>query len=75
MLGENLGHPLAILEADARYRHQKLHCYVREDFALSYLLLDRLRQKLDQGQTTRYPAHATVETPRQLIQPVAETLL
>jgi hypothetical protein len=73
--GEYRSHPLAILEAEAGYRHQKLHRRVRQDFALSYLLLDRLRQKLDQGLTTRYPAHAAVEAPRQLIQSVAEALL
>jgi hypothetical protein len=75
MLSEDRGHPLAVLQADAGYWYQKLHRRVREDFAFSYLLLDRLRQKLDQRQTARYPAHAAVESPCQLIQSVAEALL
>jgi hypothetical protein len=50
MLGERRGHPLAVLQVDAGYRHQKLHRYVRGDFALAYLLLDGFRQKFDQRQ-------------------------
>lgn len=50
MLGERRGHPLAVLQIDAGYRHKKLHRYMRGDFALAHLLLDGLRQKLDQRQ-------------------------
>jgi hypothetical protein len=42
MLGENRGHPLAILQALAGYRHQKLHGHLRRDLAFAYLLLDGL---------------------------------
>ena len=48
MLGERRGHPLAVLQVDAGYRHQELHRYVRGDFTLAHLLLDGLRQKFDQ---------------------------
>ena len=75
MLGERRRHPLAIVQADARHRHQKLHRYVRGDFALAHLLLDGLRQKLHQRQPPRYPAHATVKPARQLVQSIAEALL
>ncbi len=75
MLGEDGGHPLAILQALARCRHQKLHRHLRRDFALADLLLDRFRQRLHQRQPPRYPTHAAIEPARQLIQSVAEALL
>jgi len=43
MLGEDRGHPLAVLPIDAGRRHQKLHRHVRADLALPHLLLDRFR--------------------------------
>jgi len=75
MLGEDGGHPLAILQALARRRHQKLHRHLGRDFALAHLLLDRFRQSLHQRQPPRYPAHAAIKPARQLIQSVAEALL
>ena len=75
MLGEDRRHPLAILQALARHRHQKLHRYLRQDLALAHLLLDRFRQNLHQRQPPRYPTHAAVESARQLIEPVAEAPL
>ncbi len=75
MLGEDRRHPLAILQALARHRHQKLQRHLRQDLALAHLLLDRFRQNLHQRQPPRYPAHAAIEPARQLIQPVAEALL
>jgi hypothetical protein len=44
MLSEGGGHPLAVLQADARHRYQKLHGHVGGDSALAHLLLDGLRQ-------------------------------
>jgi hypothetical protein len=75
MLGEDGGHPLAVLQALPRHRNQKLHRHLRCNLALTHLLLDGLRQKLHQGQAPRHPTHAAVEPPRQLLQAVAETLL
>lgn len=75
VLSEDRGHPLAVLHALACHRHQKLHRRLRQDLALAHLLLDAFRQKLHQGQPPRYPAHATVEPARQLLQSVAEALL
>jgi len=75
MLGEDGGHPLTILQALARHRHQKLHRHLRQDLALAHLLLDGFRQKFHQRQPPRYPAHAAVEPACQLIESVAETLL
>jgi len=75
MLGEDGGHPLAILQALACYRHQKLHRHLRRDLALAHLLLDALRQQFHQRQPPPNPAHAAIEPPRQLIQAVAEALL
>ena len=44
MLGEDRRHPLAILQALAGHRHQKLQCHLRRNLALAHLLLDRFRQ-------------------------------
>jgi hypothetical protein len=43
MLREHGGHALAVVEADARYRYQKLHGQVGGDSALAHLLLESLR--------------------------------
>lgn len=43
MLGENGCHALAVLQALACHRHQKLHRHLRRDLALAHLLLDRFR--------------------------------
>ena len=75
MLGEDSGHALAVLQALPCYRQQKLHGRLRQDLAFAHLLLDGLGQKLYQRQPPRYPTHATIESPRELFQAVAETLL
>lgn len=75
MLGEDRRHPLAIFQALARHRHQKLQGHLRQDRALAHLLLDGLWQNLHQCQPPRYPAHAAIKAARQLIEPVAEALL
>jgi hypothetical protein len=41
--GEDGRHPLAILQALTRHRHQKLHGHLRQNLALAHLLLDRFR--------------------------------
>ena len=75
MLGEDRRHPLAILQALARHRHQKLQRHLRRDPALAHLLLNGFRQNLHQRQPARYPAHATIEPARQLLEPIAKALL
>jgi len=42
MLGESGGHPLAVVQAAARYRHQKLHGHVGGELAFAHLLLEGL---------------------------------
>ena len=64
MLGEVRRHPLAILQALARHRHQKLQRHLRRDLALAHLLLNGFWQNLHQRQPPRYPAHAAVESAR-----------
>ena len=71
---ERFSHPIAVLEARPRHRHQKLRRHMRGDVPVAHLLLDRFRKKLHQGQPARYPAHAPVEPARHLIQAVAELL-
>jgi len=66
---------VAMLQVLACHRHQKLHRHLRQDFALAHLLLDDFRQNLHQRQPSRYPAHAAIQSARQLIQRIAEALL
>ncbi len=73
--GERRSHALAVFQADARRRHQVLHCQVRPDAALAHLLLDRFRQQLDQRQPPRHPARAAIKAARQFVQAIAEALL
>jgi len=75
ILGEDRSHLLASFQADARHRHQKLHGHLRGDLAFAHLLLNAFRQEFHQCQPPRYPTHAAVEPPCQLIQAIAETLL
>jgi hypothetical protein len=75
VLGEDLRHPLAILDTLACHRHQKLQGHLRQDLALAHLLLGRFGQNLHQRQPPRYPAHAAIELARQVIQPIAEAQL
>src|ERR1039457_6016299 len=75
VLDESGGHPRAVLQADARHRRQILHGQLRRDRSFAHLLLDRFRQRLDQRQPPRHPAHAAVEAARQLLQRVAKALL
>jgi len=75
MLGERRCHPLAIVQIDARHRHEKLHGQVRRNLAFAHLLLNGVREKFHQRQAPRHPTRAAVEAARQLIEPIAETPL
>lgn len=75
MLSKSAGHPLAVFQADARYRHEELHRHVGGDFALAHLLLDGLREKVDQGQPSRHPTRAAIKAARQLLPSIAVALL
>jgi hypothetical protein len=75
ILGEDRGHPLAVVQALARYRHQKLQRRLRQNLALAHLLLDRFRQNLHQRQTPRHPTHTAIKPAGQFVEPVAEALL
>ena len=50
LLREDRRHPLAVFQALAGHRHQKLHRHLRQDLALTHLLLYRFRQNLCQRQ-------------------------
>ncbi len=75
VLDESRGHALAVVHVDSRHRRQILHGQLRAQCSLTHLLLDALRQQLDQRQAPRYPTHAAVESPRQGFQRVAKALL
>ena len=75
VLGEDHGHALAIIQALACHRHQKLQGRLRHNLALTHLPLNRFWQNLHQRQSSRYPAHTAVEPARQLIEPVVEAPL
>ena len=75
VLGEDRRYPLAILQALACHRHQKLQRHLRQNLAFAHLLLNGFWQNFHQCQPSRYPTLTAVEPARQLLQPVAETLL
>jgi hypothetical protein len=75
MLSEHGGHPLAVVQADARDRHQKFHGHVGGELALAHLLLEGLRQKIHQGQAPRHPTEAAIKAARQLLLSIAVALL
>ena len=50
MLGKNRCHSLAIFQALAGHRHQKLHGHLRRDLAVAHLLLNGFRQQFHQRQ-------------------------
>lgn len=71
LLGEYLGHPLAIVQTDARgalwARDQKLHGHMRGDSPLAHLLLNAFRKQVDQSQAARDPTDAAIETACQFV--------
>ena len=75
VLDQSGGHPLTVLHADSRHRHQILHGQLCAKRAFAHLLLNRFRQQLDQRQSPRHPTHAAVEPAPQLPQRVTKALL
>jgi hypothetical protein len=69
---KTLRHVPTVFRVHARHRHQELHRHMRRDRPAAHLLLHRRRQQLDQAHPPRYPAHAAIESPRQLLLVVAE---
>jgi hypothetical protein len=45
VLSKDRGHALAVLQALAHHRHQKLQGHLRRDLTFAHLLLDRFRQQ------------------------------
>jgi hypothetical protein len=75
MLREDRRHLLAILQALARHRHQKLQRHLRQNLAPAHLPLDGFWQNLHQRQPPRYPARTAIKPARQLVEPVVEAPL
>jgi len=75
MPSEGSGHPLAVLQADAGHRYEKLHGHVGGDLPLTHLLLDGLRQEIDQGQPPRDPTEAAIKAACQLLPSIVVALL
>ena len=71
---KTLRHAATFFRAQPRHRHQELHRHMGRDRAAAHLLLHRRGQQLDQAHPPRDPAHATIESPRQLLLVIAETL-
>jgi hypothetical protein len=75
MPSEHRGHALAVLQADTGHRHKELHRHVGGGLALAHLLLDGLRQKIDQGQPPRDPTRAAIKAAGQLLPSITVALL
>ena len=72
LLREDLRHALALFLIDSRHWRQIAHRNLRGDPALAYQLLDGFRKRFHQRQAARHPRRAAVETPRQIVDRVAE---
>ena len=72
LLREDLRHALALFGIHARRRRQITHGNLRGDVAVAHLLLDRFRERFHQRQPARDPRRTAVETPREIVDCVAE---
>ncbi len=72
--GKCHGQALAIVQAHARHRDQTLHRHLRGDLPRTYFLLDAAGKKFNQSQPPGNPTRAAIETPRQILNRVAEVL-
>jgi hypothetical protein len=68
MVGNLLSNPFTVVWFGARHRYQVLHGRMRSDFPKAHVLLHRLRQLVHQRQPARYPRHAPIETPGEIVQ-------
>lgn len=75
MPGKRIGHALAVIDIGAGHRSQILHRDMSGDLAAAHALLHGFGKLFHQSQSARHPAHAAIETSRQIFQAVAETLL
>ena len=75
VLRKRLSHALAVVRIGARHRSQILHRDMSGDLAGAHALLHGFGKLFHQSQSARHPAHAAIETSRQIFQAVAETLL
>ena len=75
MLSKSGGHLLAVVQADARDRHQKLHGHVGGELAFAHSLLEGFREKVNQRQPPRDPTCAAIKAARQLLPSIAVVLL
>lgn len=73
--GKSLCHTPAVFGRAPRHRYQILHRHMRRDRAAAHLLLHTLRKQFHQAHPPRHPTGAAIETARQFLQPIAETLL
>ena len=70
-----LCHAPAVVRLGPRHRDQELHRHMRCDRTVAHLLLHAVGKQLHQPHPARYPTCAAIETPSQLLQPIAEALL
>jgi len=73
--GKSLCHTPAVFRAAPRHRYQILHRHMRRDRPAAHLLLHTLRKQFHQAHPSRHPTAAAIKAARQLLQPIAETLL
>jgi hypothetical protein len=75
VLGQGLGHALAVCGTGSCYGHQILRRQVRRNRPAAHLLLHTFRKQFDQGQPARHPTGAAIKPAGQLLQAIAEALL
>jgi hypothetical protein len=68
LAGDRLDQALASLPVGARQRDQALHRRVRGDLTAKDSSLDRFRKVADQREPPAHPAHASIETPGEILE-------
>ena len=72
LLGESICQLKALLEAHSRHRRQVAHGQLRAELPFADLLLDGIRQHLDQRQAACHPGCTAVETLCRIFDRIAE---
>lgn len=75
VLRDRRGHTHTVIRMTTRHRHQIFHGYVRRDRSAADMLLHAIGKQFNQSHPPRHPAHAAIETSRQLFLPISKALV
>ena len=75
MGGDDIGQPHAVGGVGARHGDEVLHGGVCDEATVLHVLLDRLRQRAHETQTSRHPADAAIKAAREGLERKAVLLM